>query len=1797
MLNIPMLILLPLWLALIPFHALAASGLTVKLLDHISEAGLAGQEVHAYEKGGDGSLVWKTKRVTDGGGLAKFDLEGLGEGKTYVFNAQPYGYWVKSEEVTATGWYSFRVGHLQVRVIDGVTEQPKAGQAVVLKRWQADGNHVGVMNATTDAEGWLKLDPPNLGQVGYVVTAISPTDGQWKTSETYWVKGPHRFVLGNAVVEAKLRDGISGEGLAGQWMEVWEKLSTGNRVLREKRWTDGTGSIKFDLAGMKEGRRYVLKAQPYLDAVESGEISQSGPQELKAGKLRITLVDGRDGQGYGWRDVDLLERQADGSLKGVRSYKTDGEGRLRLDPAQLGVKDQVIRAVSLVDGSVKESPGYARGGDYSFKVGGPGLTVKLLDHISEAGLAGQEVHAYEKGGDGSLVWKTKRVTDGGGLAKFDLEGLGEGKTYVFNAQPYGYWVKSEEVTATGWYSFRVGHLQVRVIDGVTEQPKAGQAVVLKRWQADGNHVGVMNATTDAEGWLKLDPPNLGQVGYVVTAISPTDGQWKTSETYWVKGPHRFVLGNAVVEAKLRDGISGEGLAGQWMEVWEKLSTGNRVLREKRWTDGTGSIKFDLAGMKEGRRYVLKAQPYLDAVESGEISQSGPQELKAGKLRITLVDGRDGQGYGWRDVDLLERQADGSLKGVRSYKTDGEGRLRLDPAQLGVKDQVIRAVSLVDGSVKESPGYARGGDYSFKVGGPGLTVKLLDHISEAGLAGQEVHAYEKGGDGSLVWKTKRVTDGGGLAKFDLEGLGEGKTYVFNAQPYGYWVKSEEVTATGWYSFRVGHLQVRVIDGVTEQPKAGQAVVLKRWQADGNHVGVMNATTDAEGWLKLDPPNLGQVGYVVTAISPTDGQWKTSETYWVKGPHRFVLGNAVVEAKLRDGISGEGLAGQWMEVWEKLSTGNRVLREKRWTDGTGSIKFDLAGMKEGRRYVLKAQPYLDAVESGEISQSGPQELKAGKLRITLVDGRDGQGYGWRDVDLLERQADGSLKGVRSYKTDGEGRLRLDPAQLGVKDQVIRAVSLVDGSVKESPGYARGGDYSFKVGGPGLTVKLLDHISEAGLAGQEVHAYEKGGDGSLVWKTKRVTDGGGLAKFDLEGLGEGKTYVFNAQPYGYWVKSEEVTATGWYSFRVGHLQVRVIDGVTEQPKAGQAVVLKRWQADGNHVGVMNATTDAEGWLKLDPPNLGQVGYVVTAISPTDGQWKTSETYWVKGPHRFVLGNAVVEAKLRDGISGEGLAGQWMEVWEKLSTGNRVLREKRWTDGTGSIKFDLAGMKEGRRYVLKAQPYLDAVESGEISQSGPQELKAGKLRITLVDGRDGQGYGWRDVDLLERQADGSLKGVRSYKTDGEGRLRLDPAQLGVKDQVIRAVSLVDGSVKESPGYARGGDYSFKVGGPGLTVKLLDHISEAGLAGQEVHAYEKGGDGSLVWKTKRVTDGGGLAKFDLEGLGEGKTYVFNAQPYGYWVKSEEVTAAGWYSFRVGTTLLTLQDSSPSQPLSNQRVIALEKLSNGNLRWERETVTDAQGQARFDLTGLGKGATYLFKAVNPFGDGKDYFSNLLTWQGRVLLSHGFDPAEHPRPDAPRGGDRLPRPGRRGVEGGLRLVWFGVRRQGDQVGASGTYLAFRGGSGTAGGLSIRSPGLAGGDGGAGHGRAGCPGHPGGARGGDGYRTQRGGGAGGSVPVGGYHPAGVDGALPPGWRDGAHGRLRRVRAGDGRYPGAPARSAGRRGRADGGGGARGGSVERQRCLGGACRAGGSILHSAHHPDPYGAGWRGQPRGGNTASATHR
>jgi large repetitive protein len=1215
------------------------------------------------------------------------------------------------------------------------------------------------------------------------------------------------------------------------------------------------------------------------------------------------------------------------------------------------------------------------------------LSIRLGDRVTGAFLGGVELSAYEKLADGSRVWRAARTTDAEGLARFDLDGLGSGRTFVVRSNPYGHWVDSDEFTSPGGYGFWVGKLQVQVIDGTSRQPLSKLPLTLKRWSADGNYTTVLTTTTDAAGWVRLDPPALGENAYVLVGQSPTDGQQKVSTPYWVKGPHVFALGNAPVVVSVRDGVSNVAMANQWVEVWEQLASGAKVLRHKRWTDAQGMVKFDLDDVAAGQRYELKAQPYLQPVETGPLTAAGEHVLKAGKLQVQVIDGRNDQPYAWRDVTLLEVLADGTYKPTGVFRTDGEGKLRLDPPALGTTHYALRAPSLVDGRWKTSATYATGGVQVFKVGGAALSVRLADRITEAYLAGVELTAYEKLPDGSTAWRAARVTDAEGLARFDLDGLGSGRTFVIRAKPYGHWVDSDEIKAVGGYGFWVGKLQVQVVDGVSGKPLSGQPLTLKRWDAGGNHIAVLTTTTDGNGWVRLDPPALGENAYVLVGTSPTDGQQKLSTPYWVKGPHVFKLGNAPVVVKVVDGITSSTMPGQWVEAWELLANGQKILRNKRWTADDGTVKFDLDGVTDGRRYQFRAQPYQQAVESAVVTGAGSQVLRAGALQVRVLDGRTNQPYAMRDVTLSEVLGEDSYGDRGTFRTNTEGMLRLDPDALGQKSYALRAASPVDGSIKTSETYTGSGSHVFKVGGGALSIRLGDRVTGAFLGGVELSAYEKLADGSRVWRAARTTDAEGLARFDLDGLGSGRTFVVRSNPYGHWVDSDEFTSPGGYGFWVGKLQVQVIDGTSRQPLSKLPLTLKRWSADGNYTTVLTTTTDAAGWVRLDPPALGENAYVLVGQSPTDGQQKVSTPYWVKGPHVFALGNAPVVVSVRDGVSNVAMANQWVEVWEQLASGAKVLRHKRWTDAQGMVKFDLDDVAAGQRYELKAQPYLQPVETGPLTAAGEHVLKAGKLQVQVIDGRNDQPYAWRDVTLLEVLADGTYKPTGVFRTDGEGKLRLDPPALGTTHYALRAPSLVDGTQKTSSHYATGGSQQFRIGGAGLLVRVIDHVSETGLAGLDVDAYERSADGTDTWRTKRTTDADGRASFDLDGLGDGRRYVLKAQPYGRQVNSDVLSDAGWYGFRVGTSPVTLTDATSGAAIPATTVVAYEKRPDGSLRLAAQGITSTQGLIRFDLDGLGNGAEYVLLAQHPFDDGNDYYSAILTWRGPYAFSLQRDKAE------------------------------------------------------------------------------------------------------------------------------------------------------------------------------------------------------------------
>jgi 5-hydroxyisourate hydrolase-like protein (transthyretin family) len=870
----------------------------------------------------------------------------------------------------------------------------------------------------------------------------------------------------------------------------------------------------------------------------------------------------------------------------------------------------------------------------------------------------------------------------------------------------------------------------------------------------------------------------------------------------------------------------------------------------------------------------------------------------------------------------------------------------------------------------------------------MTVRVVDRLSEAPVSALAVSAYEKLANGELVWVARKDTDAEGLVKFDLEGLGSGRVFVFRAMPYGRWVYSDEISGGGAYRFYVGRLQVRVVDGTSGAGKANQTVVLRKWSADGRHVRVLEATTDAQGWVRIDPTGGTDWPYVLTAVSPTDGTEKVSAAYYNGGPHTFVLGNAAVRIVLKDALSGTVLPGLPVEALSVSASGQKTRVSTRTTDASGVASFDLDGVGTGSQYVFRAKPYLQQVETPVITNAGEHVLSAGRLKVTVVDGRNASAYANRDVDLLE-EVNGAQVFVAKLRTDANGLLRLDPQELGTRKYRLQAAGLFDGSLRKSVLYEAPVSATFVVGGPGVTVRVVDRLSEAPVSALAVSAYEKLANGELVWVARKDTDAEGLVKFDLEGLGSGRVFVFRAMPYGRWVYSDEISGGGAYRFYVGRLQVRVVDGTSGAGKANQTVVLRKWSADGRHVRVLEATTDAQGWVRIDPTGGTDWPYVLTAVSPTDGTEKVSAAYYNGGPHTFVLGNAAVRIVLKDALSGTVLPGLPVEALSVSASGQKTRVSTRTTDASGVASFDLDGVGTGSQYVFRAKPYLQQVETPVITNAGEHVLSAGRLKVAVINGSTQTPYAFRDVHLLEALGD-ALIGVAVFRTDVEGVLRLDPEGMGQRKYVLRASSSIDGTAKLSDVYSMPVSARFVVGNQPLGVRLLDYLSDQPIADAGLDVYQLDNSGNHIWKAKGTTGSDGRAVFDLAELGKGSRYIIKTQPYGLPVVSDVIDATGWFRIAVGTSPVVVTNSESGGALAGVTVSAYEKNADGSLRWAKQGVTDHTGLIRFDLEGLRQGREYVLRALDPFGDGKHYFSNLITQWG--MQSFAINAARVNTPD-------------------------------------------------------------------------------------------------------------------------------------------------------------------------------------------------------------
>jgi hypothetical protein len=352
------------------------------------------------------------------------------------------------------------------------------------------------------------------------------------------------------------------------------------------------------------------------------------------------------------------------------------------------------------------------------------------------------------------------------------------------------------------------------------------------------------------------------------------------------------------------------------------------------------------------------------------------------------------------------------------------------------------------------------------------------------------------------------------------------------------------------------------------------------------------------------------------------------------------------------------------------------------------------------------------------------------------------------------------------------------------------------------------------------------------------------------------------------------------------------------------------------------------------------------------------------------------------------LLNVTLVDAIDGTSIAGVRVDAYARYSNGRVRWRGRRTTDEAGNAAFEIRGFREGGgpSVFLRARPFGKRVYSSNITQPGNVEFPVGRLRLRLVSGADGTPLAEHRVVLREQLDNGKSRWVTHGVSDSEGEVRMDPRGLGEGRTFYAAASSpVNGRRKQSGPISEPGIHEFVVGSKPLVVTLVDAMTGAPLPGMRISARERYNDGSRRWAGRETTDASGVALFDLDGLGEGRLYQLKARRLDRRrVYSPLLSETGEFEFRVNKVPVTLVDADANAPMPGHRIVAMEQMINGTLRWRGAMWTDERGIARFDPLGIEDGRTYVFRVKNPFGDKLKFYTDPVSEAGPVAFNISRD---------------------------------------------------------------------------------------------------------------------------------------------------------------------------------------------------------------------
>lgn len=392
--------------------------------------------------------------------------------------------------------------------------------------------------------------------------------------------------------------------------------------------------------------------------------------------------------------------------------------------------------------------------------------------------------------------------------------------------------------------------------------------------------------------------------------------------------------------------------------------------------------------------------------------------------------------------------------------------------------------------------------------------------------------------------------------------------------------------------------------------------------------------------------------------------------------------------------------------------------------------------------------------------------------------------------------------------------------------------------------------------------------------------------------------------------------------------------------NLQVSLVDGTAnDQLLANTSVHVREVLADGSSVWRTAVKTDATGKASLALEGLGTGrNYQLYAISPSDGNYRSSSVIKTTGSFLFRVGSPLLKVTVKDALAATVLPNLAVAAWYKQPDGKTIWAGQKTTDANGKLAFDIPQLSQGMPVQLSTTAFNATRGVSEwITKVGETEFAVGETRIQLLDATQTTQPALvaTPIHVRELLADGSSIWGNQGTTDAQGVLRLN--LLAGKKYVLLAQDKAFNKYRTSAPLQKGEQFTFKLGSQPLKVKLSDAVSGLSLAAVNVTAYQLLDTGVYQWRTAAATNTSGEVALDLPELSTGGKIELRASAYNqFTARSKLITQAGSEVWKLGTSRVKVVDGTlAAQPvLANHTVYVREKLTNGTEQWYATTKTD-----------------------------------------------------------------------------------------------------------------------------------------------------------------------------------------------------------------------------------------------------------------------